>query len=88
MVLPLPAAIEIAWTCDLIIANEEAAFRLRARLGVAKLAYDLDDAALCDASEVASRKIAKSEDHKQGPRPFIDKRTLSWWAADSRCLHC
>ena len=41
-------------------------------------AYDLDDAALREASGVASRKNAETEDYKEGPRAFIEKRAPRW----------
>lgn len=57
---------------------ENAPLAVRASLGVAKQAYDLDDAGLREASAVASRKNAETEDYKEGPRAFIEKRAPRW----------
>lgn len=57
---------------------ENAPLAVRASLGVARQAYDLDDEALREASEVASGKNAETEDYKEGPRAFIEKRAPRW----------
>ncbi|MCK1721260.1 enoyl-CoA hydratase-related protein [Bradyrhizobium sp. 141] len=57
---------------------ESAPLAVRASLGVAKQAYDLDDAALREASDVASRKNAENEDYREGPRAFVEKRAPRW----------
>jgi enoyl-CoA hydratase/carnithine racemase len=57
---------------------ENAPMAVRASLSVAKQAFDLDDAALRDVSGVASRKNAQTEDYKEGPRAFIEKRAPKW----------
>lgn len=57
---------------------ENAPLAVRAALGVAKQAYDLNEAALREASDVASRKNVETEDYKEGPRAFIEKRLPRW----------
>jgi enoyl-CoA hydratase/carnithine racemase len=57
---------------------ENAPLAVRASLSVAKQAYDLDDAGLRDLSGEVSRKNAQTEDYKEGPRAFIEKRAPKW----------
>jgi enoyl-CoA hydratase/carnithine racemase len=68
----------------------EAALRLAARiavnapvavresLAIARRAEELDDAALWTLSGAASRGIRETEDFKEGPRAFIEKRAPVW----------
>ena len=57
---------------------ENAPIAVRESLSVARQALDLDDAALRDLSAAASRKVAATEDYKEGPRAFIEKRAPRW----------
>jgi enoyl-CoA hydratase/carnithine racemase len=57
---------------------ENAPIAVRESLSVARKALDLDDAALRDLSAAASRKVAATEDYKEGPRAFIEKRAPRW----------
>ena len=57
---------------------ENAPLAVRASLSVAKQAYDLDDAGLRELSGEVSRKNAQTEDYKEGPRAFIEKRAPRW----------
>ena len=57
---------------------ENAPIAVRESLSVARQALDLDDAALRDLSAAASRKVAATEDYKEGPRAFIEKRPPRW----------
>jgi enoyl-CoA hydratase/carnithine racemase len=47
-------------------------------LGVARQAYDLTEAALWDVCGVASRAVRETEDFKEGPRAFVEKRAPKW----------
>lgn len=51
---------------------------VRESLKVARLAFDLDEAGLKEASKLASRQNALSEDFKEGPRAFVEKRAPRW----------
>jgi enoyl-CoA hydratase/carnithine racemase len=57
---------------------ENAPISVRESLGVARQALDLTDAELREVSAVASRKVATTEDYKEGPRAFIEKRAPRW----------
>lgn len=57
---------------------ENAPIAVRESLSVARQALDLDDAALRDLSAAAARKVAATEDYKEGPRAFIEKRAPRW----------
>lgn len=57
---------------------ENAPIAVRESLGIARQALDLDDAALREASGVAARRNAATEDYKEGPRAFIEKRAPRW----------
>lgn len=59
-----------------VVANAPAAVRLS--LGVARQAYDLDEAALWEVTAEASRKVRETEDFKEGPRAFVEKRPPRW----------
>lgn len=51
---------------------------VRESLVVARLAYDLSEEELWAMSADAGRRIFKSEDIKEGPRAFIEKRAPQW----------
>ena len=57
---------------------ENAPVAVRESLGVARKAYDLDDAGLRELSGEASRRNAATDDYKEGPRAFIEKRAPRW----------
>jgi enoyl-CoA hydratase/carnithine racemase len=47
-------------------------------LGVARQAYDLPEAELWPVSAAASRAVRETEDFKEGPRAFVEKRAPKW----------
>lgn len=47
-------------------------------LRVAKLAFDLPEEELIKVSNKASAKVFSSEDAKEGPRAFLEKRAPNW----------
>ena len=47
-------------------------------LGVARQAYDLTEAALWEVCGAASRAVRETEDFKEGPRAFVEKRAPRW----------
>ncbi|MEM8937239.1 MAG: enoyl-CoA hydratase-related protein [Pseudomonadota bacterium] len=51
---------------------------VRESLVVARQAYDLDEEALWSLSAEAGKRIFKSEDFKEGPRAFVEKRAPEW----------
>ena len=51
---------------------------VRESLAVARHALDLDDAALRAMSEQAGLAVRRSEDFKEGPRAFVEKRAPRW----------
>ena len=51
---------------------------VRESLAVARRALDLDDAALRAMSEAAGLAVRRSEDFKEGPRAFVEKRAPRW----------
>jgi enoyl-CoA hydratase/carnithine racemase len=57
---------------------ENAPIAVRESLGVARQAYDLNDAELREHSGAASRRNAATDDYKEGPRAFIEKRAPRW----------
>jgi enoyl-CoA hydratase/carnithine racemase len=57
---------------------ENAPIAVRESLRVARQALDHTDAELRDLSAVASRTVAATEDYKEGPRAFIEKRAPRW----------
>jgi enoyl-CoA hydratase/carnithine racemase len=57
---------------------ENAPIAVRESLGVARQAYDLNDAELRELSGAASRRNAATDDYKEGPRAFIEKRAPRW----------
>lgn len=69
----LPEAIHMA---EAICRN--APVSVRESLKVARLAFDLDEAGLKEASKMASKQNATTEDFKEGPRAFVEKRAPRW----------
>lgn len=57
---------------------ENAPVAVRESLRIARQALDFTDAELRDMSGVASRTVAATEDYKEGPRAFIEKRAPQW----------
>ena len=47
-------------------------------LGIARRAYDLDDATLYRLSVEGQDQIMQTEDFQEGPRAFIEKRAARW----------
>jgi enoyl-CoA hydratase len=69
---------------SLKLAGEVAAnapIAVRESLVVARQALELEDKSLRDLSEKAWHAIAQSEDFKEGPRAFIEKRAPRWTGA-------
>lgn len=63
---------------DRIVAN--APLAVQASRDIAERAFTEDDETLWQASKDAMRKVFKSEDFKEGPRAFIEKRAPVWKA--------
>ena len=51
---------------------------VRLALGVARRANDLTEAELWDLSNAASKRVRETEDFKEGPRAFVEKRAPRW----------
>lgn len=51
---------------------------VRESLGVARLAPDSDEAGLRRASAAARARVQASEDYREGPRAFVEKRPPRW----------
>ncbi|MGX7706041.1 enoyl-CoA hydratase-related protein [Methylobacterium sp. Gmos1] len=51
---------------------------VRESLAVARLAPDSDEAALRAASAAARARVQASEDYREGPRAFVEKRPPQW----------
>jgi len=51
---------------------------VRESLGVARQAHDLTEAKLWDVCAAASRRVIATEDFKEGPRAFVEKRPPNW----------
>ncbi|KMO12970.1 enoyl-CoA hydratase-related protein [Methylobacterium platani] len=59
-----------------IAAN--APLAVRESLAVARLAPDADEAGLREASAAARARVQASEDYREGPRAFVEKRPPRW----------
>lgn len=57
---------------------QNAPVAVRESLAVAKQSYDLSDVELKDASGMASLRNSMTEDYKEGPRAFVEKRAPRW----------
>jgi enoyl-CoA hydratase/carnithine racemase len=51
---------------------------VRESLGVARQAYDRAEAELWDICSAAGRRVWDTEDFKEGPRAFVEKRPPNW----------
>ena len=51
---------------------------VRESLGVVRQAYDLTEAELWDVCAAASQRVRETEDFKEGPRAFVEKRAPNW----------
>lgn len=51
---------------------------VRESLAIARRAADLDEAALWELSRAAGARIRETEDFKEGPRAFVEKRPPRW----------
>lgn len=69
----LDVAIQLA---GLVTTN--APIAVRETLGIARMAYDLDDETLRRMSDEAQRRVMTSEDFLEGPRAFVEKRAPDW----------
>lgn len=76
-VVPAGLAREEAVALALTIAAN-APLAVRESLAVARLASDADEAALKAASAAARARIQSSEDYREGPRAFVEKRPPQW----------
>lgn len=70
-------AIEVAIELALSIARN-APVAVQKALAVARDAWDRDEAALFDIMRAAGREVMASEDAKEGPRAFVEKREPRW----------
>jgi enoyl-CoA hydratase/carnithine racemase len=59
-------------------ATVNAPIAVRLALGVARQANDLPEAELWEISNAASRRVRETEDFKEGPRAFVEKRAPRW----------
>ena len=57
---------------------ENAPLAVRESLGVARQAFDLDDATLMRASREAQARLATTQDFAEGPLAFIERRKPRW----------
>jgi enoyl-CoA hydratase/carnithine racemase len=69
----LPTALALARR-----AAVNAPVAVRESLGVARQAYDHAEAALWDICAAASQRVRATEDFKEGPRAFVEKRAPRW----------
>ena len=51
---------------------------VREAVGVARQAYDRTEPELWELSAAASRRVFNTEDFKEGPRAFVEKRAPNW----------
>jgi enoyl-CoA hydratase/carnithine racemase len=59
-----------------IIVN--APLSVRESLNIARKVYDFDEAGLWQMGREANRRLLKSEDFKEGPKAFVEKRAPVW----------
>jgi enoyl-CoA hydratase/carnithine racemase len=59
-------------------ATVNAPIAMREALGVARQAYDRTEADLWTICGEASRRVVATEDFKEGPRAFVEKRAPNW----------
>ena len=69
----LPAALALAGR---IAAN--APLAVREALGVARQSYDHPESDLWPLSDAAGKRLSQTEDYKEGPLAFIEKRAPRW----------
>jgi enoyl-CoA hydratase/carnithine racemase len=69
----LPAALALARR---VAVN--APIAVRESLGVARQAYDLEEARLWEACGGASQRVRQTADFQEGPRAFVEKRAPNW----------
>ncbi|MGY2049665.1 enoyl-CoA hydratase-related protein [Methylobacterium sp. JK268] len=67
---------EAVTLAEVIAAN--APLAVRESLAVARFAADADEADLRAASAAARARIQESEDYREGPRAFVEKRPPRW----------
>lgn len=72
----LPEALRIAAR-----AAANAPVAVRASLALARRAFDRDDATLRDEAGAASRRVMATEDAREGPRAFAERRPPRWSGA-------
>jgi enoyl-CoA hydratase/carnithine racemase len=68
-----PAALALARK---VCAN--APIAVRESLAIARQAADLEQDALWELSRAASQRIRQTEDFREGPRAFVEKRPPRW----------
>ena len=69
----LPEALALA---ERIVRNAPVA--VRESLEVARRVHDLDEAALRALTKACRDRVAASEDYREGPRAFVEKRAPRW----------
>lgn len=69
----LEGAIELATTI-----SQNAPIAVRESLGVARQALNLEDKELIDLMHTASQKVFATDDAKEGPLAFVEKRKPRW----------
>ena len=57
---------------------ENAPVAVKESLIVARQAFDLDDAALARLSDAGQARVVLTDDFREGPQAFVDKRTPNW----------
>jgi enoyl-CoA hydratase len=69
----LPASLELAGT-----VARNAPLAVQESLVIARQAFDLDDATLERLSGEGQKRLKGSEDFREGPRAFVEKRAPRW----------